>query len=66
MASAVKLALLSLLTAIVAFLLVRMVVKGATAGGVTRRGEPMAYWSIIVAQTALLGFLLHALLSERL
>lgn len=56
--------LLALLTEVVAFLLGRMLVKGATAGGITRQGEPMAYWGTIAAQSALIAFLIYILLHE--
>jgi hypothetical protein len=57
---------IALLGVVVAFLLVRMLVKGATAAGVTRSGQPMAYWSIVVAQSALVVFFIYVLVDERI
>ena len=57
---AVKL-LLALLTGLIVFQLGRMLIKGATAGGVTRRGEPMAYWSFALARTAFIALLVYVL-----
>ena len=57
--------LLVLLILCVSFLLGRMLLKGATAGGVTRNGEPKAYWSIAVAQTALVTFLIYVVMQGR-
>ena len=62
---AVKL-LAVLLAGLVAFLLMRMLVKGTTAGGVTRRGEPMAFWSIALAHTAFIAFLVYLFVRGRI
>lgn len=55
---------LSLLAILVAFLLARMLLKGATAGGVTRRDKPVAYWGIVVAQSTFIAFLIYVVLRE--
>lgn len=60
---AVKL-LLALLTALIVFQLGRMLVTGSTVGGVTRRGEPMAYWSIALARCAFIGFMVYVLVER--
>ena len=49
----------------VVFFWARMLVKGAASGGgVTRRDEPMGYWGIVVAKTALIAFLIYVLVRE--
>jgi hypothetical protein len=62
--------LVKLLVALVgvwmAFLLGRMLVKGATSGGITRSGEPMAYWSFALLRTAFIAFLVYVLIRGRI
>jgi len=60
---AVKL-LLALLTALIVFQLGRMFFTGATVGGVTRRGDPMAYWSIALARSAFIALLVYVIVGR--
>jgi hypothetical protein len=60
---AIKL-LLAAIGAWVAFQLGWMLLKGATMGGITRRGSAMAYWSIVLARTVFIAFLVSLLVRE--
>jgi hypothetical protein len=39
-----------------------MLLKGTTAAGVTRSGDPMAYWGIAVIHASLIAFLIYVLM----
>jgi len=54
--------LLVLLIACIAFFLRRMLLKGTTAAGVTRSGDPMAYWGIAVIHASGIAFLIYVLM----
>lgn len=56
--------LLALLATLILFQLGRMLLTGATVGGVTRSGEPMAYWAIALARSAFIALLVYVFLGH--
>jgi hypothetical protein len=48
----------------VAFQLGWSLLKGATMGGITRRESAMAYWSLVLARTVFIVFVISLLVRE--